>query len=413
MSSDPARDGFATRAIHAGQEPDPATGAVVPPIYQVSTYKQDGIGGLRGGYEYSRSANPTRTALEECLAALEGGGRGFAFASGLAGQDTVVRSLMRPGDHAVVPSDAYGGTYRYFNQVAKVQGIDHTIASLSDVDAVRAAIRPGVTKLVWVETPTNPLLGIADIRALAEVAHAAGALLVVDNTFATSYLQQPLALGADIVTHSTTKYSGGHSDVVGGAVVTARSISVMGMEDAEERIMFHQNAIGGIAGPFDAWLVLRGLKTLTVRMEQHCTNAETVVEQLVGHPAVEKVFYPGLPDHPGHDVAARQMRRFGGMVSILVRGGEHAAVEVCGATRLWTLGESLGGVESLIEHPARMTHASVAGTPLEVPRNLVRLSVGIEDVNDLVDDLDAALSARSAPLAPSAPSAPTALTARG
>ncbi len=392
----PADHGFSTRAIHAGQEPDAGTGAVVTPIYQVSTYKQDGIGGFRGGYEYSRSANPTRTALEECLAALEGGGRGFAFASGLAGQDTVVRSLLTPGDHAVVPSDAYGGTYRYFNRVAKPQGIEHSIAATHDVEAVRAAIRPGVTRLVWVETPSNPLLGIADIRALAEVAHAAGALLVVDNTFATSYLQQPLALGADIVTHSTTKYAGGHSDVVGGAVVTAKDVSlkhVRGFEDIAERIAFHQNAIGGIAGPFDAWLVLRGLKTLAVRMERHCDNAEAVVAHLAGHPAVEKVFYPGLEDHPGHAVAARQMRRFGGMVSILLAGGEQAAVDVCGATAIWTLGESLGGVESLIEHPARMTHASVAGTELEVPRNLVRLSVGIEDADDLVDDLDAALNA--------------------
>lgn len=392
MTAHPDGHGFSTRAIHAGQDPDPATGAVVTPIYQVSTYKQDGIGGFRGGYEYSRSANPTRTALEECLAALEGGGRGFAFASGLAGQDTVVRSLMRPGDHAVVPSDAYGGTYRYFNKVAGAQGIEHSIAPPSDLDAVRAAIRPGVTKLVWVETPTNPLLGIADIEALADVAHGGGALLVVDNTFATSYLQQPLALGADIVTHSTTKYAGGHSDVVGGAVVTAREITVPGAEDVAERIAFHQNSIGGVAGPFDSWLVLRGLKTLAVRMERHCSNAEAVVDHLAGHPAVERVYYPGLETHPGHTVAARQMRRFGGMVSILVKGGERAAMDVCAATRLWTLGESLGGVESLIEHPARMTHSSVAGTPLEVPRNLIRLSVGIEDVADLIDDLDAALT---------------------
>ena len=395
MSSPHADHGFATRAIHAGQEADAETGAVVTPIYQVSTYKQDGIGGFRGGYEYSRSANPTRTALEECLAALEGGGRAFAFASGLAGQDTVVRSLLTPGDHALVPSDAYGGTYRYFNKVARPQGIEHTIAALSDVDAVRAAIRPGTTKLVWVETPTNPLLNIADIGALAEVAHEAGALLVVDNTFATSYLQNPLALGADIVTHSTTKYAGGHSDVVGGAVVTAKQVTVPGMEDLTDRIAFHQNSIGGIAGPFDSWLVLRGLKTLAVRMERHCDNAEAVVEHLSGHPAVEKVFYPGLPAHPGHDVAARQMKRFGGMISILLAKGEQAAVNVCAATSIWTLGESLGGVESLIEHPARMTNASVAGTELEVPRNLVRLSVGIEDVDDLIGDLDAALTAHA------------------
>ena len=393
MTSSRRLNGFATRAIHAGQEADSATGSVVVPIYQTSTYKQDGVGGLRGGYEYSRSANPTRTALEECFAALEGGERGFVFASGLAGQDTVVRALLNHGDHVVVPNDAYGGTYRYFNRVARAGGIDHTVASIHAVDDVRAAIRPGVTKLVWVESPTNPLLGIADIAGIAEVAHAEGALVVVDNTFATSYLQSPIALGADIVTHSTTKYAGGHSDVIGGAVVIAKELGAKGFSDASERIEFHQNAIGGVAGPFDSWLVLRGLKTLAIRMEQHCSNAERVVEHLVSHPAVERVYYPGLPEHPGHMLAAKQMRRFGGMVSITLKGGERAAVAVCGATQIWTLGESLGGVESLIEHPARMTHASVSGTPLEVPRNLVRLSVGIEDADDLIDDLDAALSA--------------------
>lgn len=383
--------GFSTRAIHAGQEADASTGAVVTPIYQVSTFKQDGIGGFRGGYEYSRSANPTRTALEECMAALEGGSRGFAFASGLAGQDTVVRSLLVPGDHVVVPSDAYGGTYRYFNKVAKPQGIEHTIAKVADLDAVRDAIVPGATKLIWVETPTNPLLGIADIEGLAAIAHEAGALLVVDNTFATSYLQQPLALGADIVTQSTTKYSGGHSDVVGGAVVTAKEITVPGLEDAEERIAFHQNSIGGIAGPFDAWLTLRGLKTLAVRMERHCDNAEKVVDFLTEQDGVSHVYYPGLPTHVNHDVAARQMKRFGGMVSFRLAKGEDAAVKACAAVQLWTLGESLGGVESLIEHPARMTHASVAGTELEVPNDLIRLSVGIEDVDDLIADLREAL----------------------
>jgi cystathionine gamma-synthase len=383
--------GFSTRAIHAGQSADAQTGAVSVPIYQVSTYKQDGIGGFRGGYEYSRSANPTRTALEECVAALEGGGRGFAFASGLAGQDTVVRSLLLPGDHVVVPSDAYGGTYRYFNKVAKPHGIDHSISRIADVDAVRAAIVPGKTKMVWVETPTNPLLGIADIEAIAEVAHEAGAVLVVDNTFASSYLQNPLALGADIVTHSTTKYAGGHSDVVGGAVVTAREITVPGLEDAEERIAFHQNSIGGVAGPFDSWLTLRGLKTLAVRMERHCDNAEKVVDFLTGHDGVSQVYYPGLATHVNHDVAARQMKRFGGMVSFRMRRGEDAAVKACATVQLWTLGESLGGVESLIEHPARMTHASVAGTELEVPSDLIRLSVGIEDVDDLIEDLREAL----------------------
>lgn len=383
--------GFSTRAIHAGQEADAGTGAVVPPIHQVSTYKQDGIGGLRGGYEYSRSANPTRTALQECLASLEGGQRGFAFASGLAGQDCVIRALLRPGDHLVVPSDAYGGTYRYVNRVAGPQGIEHTIAPMGDLDAVRAAIRPGQTRMLWVETPSNPLLGIADLAALAELAHDAGALLVVDNTFATSYLQQPLALGADLVTHSTTKYAGGHSDVVGGAVVVSRSVAIDSYADAADRIGFHQNAIGAVAGPFDAWLVLRGLKTLAVRMERHCDNAERVVDFLTGHDAVSAVHYPGLPSHPGHDIAARQMRRFGGMVSFRMRRGEDAAVKTCEAVQLWTLGESLGGVESLIEHPGRMTHASVAGTALEVPADLVRLSVGIEDVADLIADLREAL----------------------
>ncbi|MBK8470197.1 MAG: cystathionine gamma-synthase [Candidatus Phosphoribacter sp.] len=383
--------GFSTTAIHAGQEADPATGAVVPPIYQVSTYKQDGVGGLRGGYEYSRSANPTRTALQECLAALEGGAQGFAFASGLAGQDCVIRSLTVPGDHIVMPTDAYGGTYRYVNSVALPGGIEHTVAPMGDLDAVRAAIRPGQTRLVWVETPSNPLLGIADIAGLAEIAHAAGALVVVDNTFATSYLQQPLALGADVVTHSTTKYAGGHSDVVGGAVVVARELGVAAYADVGERIGFHQNAIGAIAGPFDAWLVLRGLKTLAVRMERHCDNAERVVDFLTGHDAVSQVLYPGLPGHPGHAVAASQMRRFGGMVSFRLRRGEDAAVKACAAVRLWTLGESLGGVESLIEHPGQMTHASVAGTPLEVPGDLVRLSVGIEDAQDLIEDLREAL----------------------
>jgi cystathionine gamma-synthase len=383
--------GFSTRAIHAGQEADPQTGAVVPPIYQVSTYKQDGIGGFRNGYEYSRSANPTRTALEECIAALEGGSRGFAFASGLAGQDTVARALLVPGDHVVVPNDAYGGTYRYFNRVAKPQGIVHSIAHMGDLDSVRSAIVPGRTRMVWVETPTNPLLGIADIEAIASLAHEAGAVLVVDNTFATPYLQSPIALGADIVTHSTTKYAGGHSDVVGGAVVTAPSIAVAGYQDAEERIAFHQNSIGGVAGPFDSWLTLRGLKTLAVRMERHCDNAEKVVEFLEGHDGVSQVLYPGLASHANHDVAARQMRRFGGMVSFRMRRGEDAAVKTCAAVQLWTLGESLGGVEALIEHPARMTHQSVAGTELEVPDDLIRLSVGIEDADDLIADLREAL----------------------
>ena len=382
--------GFSSRAIHVGSEPDPTTGAVVPPIYATSTYKQDGIGGLRGGYEYSRSGNPTRTALESCVAALEGGERGFAFASGLAAEDTILRALLRPGDHVVVPSDAYGGTYRLINRVVRPWGVEHSIAAIADVDAVRAAVRPH-TRLIWLETPTNPLLGIADIEAIAGVAREAGALLVVDSTFATSYLQQPLALGADVVVHSTTKYAGGHSDVVGGAVVVAPGAVRAGGESVSEAIAFHQNAMGAVAGPFDAWLVLRGLKTLAVRMERHCDNAEAVVAFLAGHPGVTAVHYPGLPDHPNHEVAVRQMSRFGGMVSFRVRGGEDVAAKVVGETALWTLGESLGGVESLIEHPGRMTHASVAGTALEVPADLIRLSVGIEDVEDLIADLRQAL----------------------
>jgi cystathionine gamma-synthase len=378
-----AEPGFETLALHAGQDPDPVTGAVVPPIHQVSTYKQDGVGGLRGGYEYSRSGNPTRHALEECLAAVEGGVRGLAFASGLAAEDTLLRTVCRPGSHVVIPDDAYGGTYRLFAQVLSRWGVDWTPVPVGDVDAVRGAIRPE-TQVVWLETPTNPLLNVADIAAAAEVAHAAGALLVVDNTFASPYLQQPLRLGADVVVHSTTKYLGGHSDVVGGALVAA---------DAElgERLAYHQNAMGAVAGPFDSWLVLRGVKTLAVRMDRHDHNAAAVVDLLTTHPKVVQVYYPGLPEHPNHDVAARQMRGFGGMVSFRVAGGEAAALDVVNRTQLFTLAESLGGVESLIEHPGRMTHASAAGSPLEVPADLVRLSVGLETTSDLVADLAQAL----------------------
>jgi cystathionine gamma-synthase len=379
------KSGFDTRAIHAGYEPDPTTGAVIPPIYATSTYKQDGVGGLRGGYEYSRSANPTRTALEGALAALEEGERGFAFASGLAAEDAIIRALTKPGDHAVIPDDAYGGTFRLFDKVAKVWGLEHSPAEVSDMDVVRAAIRPGTTRLVWIETPTNPMLTIGDIETLAQVAHEAGALLVVDNTFASPYLQQPLTLGADVVVHSTTKYVGGHSDVIGGAVVV-RDL------DIAEAITFHQNAMGGIPGPFDCFLVHRGLKTLGVRMDRHCDNAEKVVEFLSGHPKVAEVIYPGLSQHPGHEVAARQMKRFGGIVSFRHAGGEQAALDTCGRAEVFTLGESLGGVESLIEHPGRMTHMSVAGTELEVPADLIRLSVGIETADDLIADLDHALS---------------------
>ncbi|HCA85976.1 MAG TPA: cystathionine gamma-synthase [Streptomyces sp.] len=378
-----AATSFETLAIHAGQEADAATGAVVPPIYQVSTYKQDGVGGLRGGYEYSRSANPTRTALEENMAALEGGRRGLAFASGLAAEDCLLRTLLSPGDHVVIPNDAYGGTFRLFAKVVERWGVEWSVADSSDPAAVRAALTPR-TKVIWVETPSNPLLGISDIAALADVARGAGVRLVVDNTFASPYLQQPLALGADVVVHSTTKYMGGHSDVVGGALVVN--------DDAlGEELFFHQNAMGSIAGPFDAWLVMRGIKTLAVRMDRHSANAERVVELLSAHPKVTRVHYPGLPEHPGHETAAKQMRSFGGMVSFQVAGGEQAAVDVCDRAKLFTLGESLGGVESLIEHPGRMTHASVAGSALEVPVDLVRLSVGIEGADDLLADLSQAL----------------------
>jgi cystathionine gamma-synthase len=377
------KSGFETRAIHAGYEPDPTTGAVIPPIFATSTYKQDGVGGLRGGYEYSRSANPTRTALESTLAALEEGEKGFAFASGLAAEDTVMRALLDPGDHVVIPDDAYGGTHRLFDKVATRWGVAHTPAALGDLDAVQGALTDETT-MVWVETPTNPLLGIADIAALANLAHDAGALLVVDNTFATPYLQRPLTLGADIVIHSTTKYAGGHSDVVGGAVVL-RDL------DLAEQVAYHQNAMGAVAGPFDAWLTLRGLKTLAVRMERHCDNAERIVDFLVADGRVEHVYYPGLEDHPGHEVAKGQMDRFGGMISFRAKGGEGRALQVCDRARVFTLAESLGGIESLIEHPGRMTHASVAGTDLEVPADLVRLSVGIETVDDLLADLDQAL----------------------
>jgi cystathionine gamma-synthase len=398
-------DGFETLAIHAGQEPDPLTGAVVPPIYQVSTYKQDGVGGLRGGarsaaqhgtaasgpgrwvegYEYSRTANPTRGALEECLAALEGGARALAFASGMAAEDCLIRAVCRPGDHVLIPHDAYGGTYRLFDKVMAGWGVTYHPVPVSDAGAVRAAAAAHGARLIWVETPTNPLLSIADIGALAQIAHSAGALLAVDNTFASPYLQQPLALGADAVIHSTTKYLGGHSDVIGGALVVADA-------DLAARLAFLQNAVGSAGGPFDAWLTLRGVKTLGVRMDRHCDNGAQVAAMLANHPAVAQVYYPGLPGHPGHEIAVKQMRGFGGMVSFRHAGGEEAAVAMCGRTRLFTLGESLGGVESLIEHPARMTHASAAGSPLEVPPDLVRLSVGIENIDDLIEDLRAALS---------------------
>ena len=376
--------GFNTRAIHAGQEPDPATGAVIVPVHLTTTYKQDGVGGLRGGYEYSRSANPTRTALQEALAALEQGTSGMAFASGLAAEDTLLRTVCEPGSHIVLGGNAYGGTFRLISRVASRWGVEHTPADLNDLVALRAVMRP-TTRVIWCETPTNPLLNIADIARLAEFAHEHGALLVVDNTFASPYLQQPLTLGADVVVHSTTKYLGGHSDVVGGALVTSTP-------DLAEQLAYHQNAMGAVAGPFDAWLVLRGIKTLGVRMDRHQANAARIAEFLLDHPAVASVLYPGLPGHPGHDIAARQMSGFGGMLSFRLTGGEEQALKVCERARLFTLAESLGGVESLIEHPGRMTHASAAGSPLEVPADLVRLSVGIEDADDLLADLEQALA---------------------
>jgi cystathionine gamma-synthase len=371
--------GFETLAIHAGQDSDPATGAVITPLYLTSTYAQDGVGGLRGGYEYSRSANPTRTALETCLAALEGGSHGFAFASGLAAEDTFVRAVCKPGDHVVIPGDAYGGTFRLFSKVLERWGLAYTAVDQRDLAAVREAIRD-TTRVIWCETPTNPLLGIADLAALSAIARDAGALLGVDNTFATPYLQRPIAQGADVVMHSTTKYLGGHSDVIGGALIARDA-------DLAEKIVFHQNAVGGVAGAFDAWLVLRGIKTLGVRMDRHCDNAERVATMLREHDAVTQVYYPD-----GDEIAAKQMSRFGGMVSFQVAGGEAQALEVCGRAKVFTLAESLGGVESLIEHPARMTHSSVAGSALEVPADLVRLSVGIESIEDLLADLRQALA---------------------
>ena len=377
--------GFATRCVHGFGGPDAATGAVVPPISLATTFAQDGVGGLRAGFEYSRSANPTRASLEQHLAVLEGGRHGFAFASGLAAEDALLR-LLAPGDHVLLPDDAYGGTIRLAARVIALGGIDVEPVDLTDLDAVAAAWRP-TTRMVWVETPTNPLLRIVDIEAVAALAHGRqpDAVVVVDNTFATPALQQPLALGADVVVHSATKYLGGHSDVVGGAVV---------VDDAglAERIGFLQNAAGAVPSPFDCYLVIRGLRTLDLRMRRHCVSAMAVAEALAAHPAVTEVRYPGLADDAGHAVAAGQMRGFGGMVSFRVAGGEAAALDVCRRTRLFTLAESLGAVESLIEHPGRMTHASVAGTPNEVPADLVRLSVGIEDVDDLVADLRQALS---------------------
>ena len=379
--SDPL--GFETRAIHAGQEPDPATGAVNVAVFLSSTFAQDGVGGTRNGYEYGRTGNPTRTALEVCLASLEGARFGRAFASGLAAEDCILRLLV-PGDGVLLGDDAYGGTFRLIAKVFGPMGINWSSVDLTNPGELDRNWPEG-TKLVWVESPTNPTLTVVDVAALAEVAHRHGALVVADNTFATPYLQRPLELGADVVVHSTTKYLGGHSDVVGGFLATND-------EELESRFGYIQNAVGAVPSPFDCYLILRGTKTLPVRMDRHCTNAAAVAEFLVGHPAVARVLYPGLASHPTHAVAARQMSGFGGMVSFLAKGGRDAALRIAGRTRLFTLAESLGAVESLIEHPAAMTHASVAGSPLQVDESLVRLSVGIESVGDLVADLVDALA---------------------
>ena len=374
---------FATRAIHAGQEFDPTTGAIIPPIYQTSTFVQDGIGGFRGGYEYNRAGNPTRSSLETQLASLEGGVAALSFASGLASEDALLRAILRPGDHVLLGNDVYGGTHRLLSKVWGPWGVETSTVELSDLDAVRGGIRPE-TKIVWIETPSNPLLKIVDIVAVTEIAKAAGAVVVVDNTFASPALQQPLALGADIVVHSTTKYLGGHSDVLGGAVV-------FGDETHVEAVKFQQFAVGAVSAPLDAWLTTRGIKTLDVRMQRHTENATAIAEWAADRPEFETVFFPGLASHPGHEVAARQMTGFGGMVSLALAAGAGAARAYAEATEVFQLAESLGGVESLIGYPPEMTHASVRGTELAVPENVVRLSVGIEDASDLIADLEQAL----------------------
>jgi cystathionine gamma-synthase len=382
MSTDDLHS-FDTRAIHAGQEFDPTTGAVVPPIYQTSTFVQDGIGGFRGGYEYARSGNPTRASLETLIGSLESGSHGIAFASGLAAEDAVLRSTLASGDHIVLGNDVYGGTHRLINRLHVPTGVELTTVEMSDADAVRAALRPN-TRVLWVETPSNPLMKITDIAKLVEIGHAAGVTVVVDNTFASPALQQPLLLGADVVVHSTTKYLGGHSDVLGGAVVTND-------DELAEKVRFIQFAAGAVLAPFEAWLTVRGIKTLAVRMQRHSSNALAVARHFEEHPAVERVYYPGLESHPGHEIAAAQMSGFGGMLSVSLRDGASAARKLAESTTLFQLAESLGGVESLIGYPSEMTHASVKGTPLEVSPSIVRLSVGIEDVSDLIADLESAL----------------------
>ena len=375
------RLGFETQAIHAGQPADPSTGAVVTPISLATTFAQDAVG-KHAGFEYGRTGNPTRAALETCLATLEGAARGLAFASGMAAEDAVLRTMVKPGDHVVLPRDAYGGTFRLVARVYADTGVEWTAADLTDPERLAESFTPN-TRVVWIETPTNPGLGIVDIAAVSAVAHAHGVRVVVDNTFATPYLQQPLALGADVVVHSTTKYLGGHSDTIGGFVAVADP-------DLGDQLAFIQNATGAVPGPFDCYLVLRGIKTLAVRMDRHCESAAAIAAMLDGHPAVARVLYPGLPGHPDHAIAQRQMRAFGGMVSFIAAGGETEALEIAARTDLFTLAESLGAVESLIEHPGRMTHASVVGSPLEVDPALLRLSVGLESLDDLLADLEQA-----------------------
>jgi cystathionine gamma-synthase len=380
VSSDHA---FETRAITAGQAFDPTTGAVVPPVYLTTTFVQDGIGGFRGGYEYARGGNPTRDSLQELLASLEGGTKAFSFASGLSAEDAVLRALLAPGDHILMGNDVYGGTHRLVNRVFVPWGASLSTADFSDLDAVRAAVRPDSTKVLWVETPSNPLMKITDIAAVVEIGHAVGAVVVVDNTFASPYLQQPLSYGADVVVHSTTKYLGGHSDVLGGAVI-------VNSDELAEKVGFLQFGVGAVSGPFDAWLTVRGIKTLAVRLDRHSSNAQSIAEALVGHAKIDTVYYPGLPDHPGHELAARQMKHFGGMLSLKLHDGASAR-KFAESTSLFQLAESLGGVESLMCYPSEMTHASVRGTALEVPDSVVRLSVGIEDVADLTADVLQAL----------------------
>jgi len=375
---------FDTRAIHAGQDFDPTTGAVIPPVYLTSTFVQKGIGQLHNGYEYGRASNPTRTALQDLLASLEGGRYGLSFSSGLAAEDALLRAALSPGDHVVLGDDVYGGTYRLINRIHGAWGVTNTVVDMSNLFEVQSALKKGTTKILWIETPSNPLMKISDIAELSDIAHQAGAIVVVDNTFASPALQQPLALGADVVVHSTTKYLGGHSDVIGGALVVDD-------EELAEKVAFIQFAAGAVSGPMDAWLTVRGIKTLSPRVERHSSNAQAIAEHLVGNPAVERVYYPGLPDHPGHELARQQMSAFGGMLSLAIKGGAKAARRFAESTSLFQLAESLGGVESLVNYPAEMTHASVRGTALEVPDNVVRLSVGIESVDDLIADIDAAL----------------------